>query len=71
MAIEQINDIKTVEFFKVLSHEIRVKIISLLYENIEMSYTEILHTLNLHVHRPPAVAPNETPEYFHTSSGLR
>ncbi len=47
MAIEQIKDVKTVEFFKVLSHEIRVKIISLLQENIEMSYTEILHTLNL------------------------
>ncbi len=47
MTIEQIKDIKTVEFFKVLSHEIRVKIISLLHENIEMSYTEILHTLNL------------------------
>jgi uncharacterized RDD family membrane protein YckC/DNA-binding transcriptional ArsR family regulator len=47
MTIEQINDVKTVEFFKVLSHEIRVKIISLLHENIEMSYTEILHTLNL------------------------
>jgi uncharacterized RDD family membrane protein YckC len=47
MTIEQIKDIKTVEFFKVLSHEIRVKIISLLHENIEMSYTELLHTLNL------------------------
>ncbi|HEY9205872.1 MAG TPA: RDD family protein [Candidatus Methanoperedens sp.] len=47
MTIEQIKDIRTVEFFKVLSHEIRVKIISLLHENIEMSYTEILHTLNL------------------------
>ncbi len=47
MAIVQINDVRTVEFFKVLSHEIRVKIISLLHENIEMSYTEILHTLNL------------------------
>ncbi len=47
MTIEQIKDVRTVEFFKVLSHEIRVKIISLLHENIEMSYTEILHTLNL------------------------
>ena len=47
MTIEQIRDVRTVEFFKVLSHEIRVKIISLLHENIEMSYTEILHTLNL------------------------
>jgi len=47
MTIEQIKDVKTVEFFKVISHEIRVKIISLLHENIEMSYTEILHTLNL------------------------
>ncbi len=47
MTLEQIKDIKTVEFFKVLSHEIRLKIISLLHENIEMSYTEILHTLNL------------------------
>ncbi len=47
MTIEQIKDVKTIEFFKVLSHEIRVKIISLLHENIEMSYTEILHTLNL------------------------
>ncbi len=47
MTIEQIKELKTTEFFKVLSHEIRVKIISLLYENIEMSYTEILHTLNL------------------------
>lgn len=47
MTIEQIKDLKTIEFFKVLSHEIRVKIISLLYENIEMSYTEILHTLNI------------------------
>ncbi len=47
MTIEQIKELKAVEFFKVLSHEIRVKIISLLHENIEMSYTEILHTLNL------------------------
>ncbi|MCE8426149.1 MAG: RDD family protein [Candidatus Methanoperedens sp.] len=47
MTIEQIKNVKTVEFFKVLSHEIRVKIISLLHENIEMSYTEILHMLNL------------------------
>lgn len=47
MTIEQIKELKTVEFLKVLSHEIRVKIISLLYENIEMSYTEILNTLNL------------------------
>lgn len=47
MTIEQIKELKTVEFFKVLSHEIRVKIIALLHENIEMSYTEILHTLNL------------------------
>ncbi len=46
MTIEQIKELKAVEFFKVLSHEIRVKIISLLHENIEMSYTEILHTLN-------------------------
>jgi DNA-binding transcriptional ArsR family regulator len=47
MTIEQIKELKAVEFFKVLSHEIRVKIISLLHENIEMSYTEILHMLNL------------------------
>jgi len=47
MTIEQIKELKAVEFFKVLSHEIRVKIIALLHENIEMSYTEILHTLNL------------------------
>ncbi len=47
MTIEQIKELKTVEFFKVLSHEIRAEIISLLHENIEMSYTEILHTLNL------------------------
>ncbi len=47
MTIEQIKELKTVEFFKVLSHEIRVKIIILLHENIEMSYTEILQTLNL------------------------
>jgi len=47
MTIEQIKDVRTVEFFKVISHEIRVKIISLLHDNIEMSYTEILHTINL------------------------
>ncbi len=47
MTIEQIKELKTVEFFKILSHEIRAEIISLLHENIEMSYTEILHTLNL------------------------
>ncbi|MCZ7358109.1 MAG: RDD family protein [Candidatus Methanoperedens sp.] len=47
MTIEQIKELKTVEFFKVLSHEIRAEIISLLHENIEMSYTEILHTLNI------------------------
>lgn len=47
MTIEQIKELKTVEFFKVLSHEIRVKIITLLYQNIEMSYTEVLHTMNL------------------------
>lgn len=47
MTIEQIKELKTIEFFKVLSHEIRAKIISILHENIEMSYTEILHTLNL------------------------
>lgn len=47
MTIEQIKGLKTIEFFKVLSHEVRVKIISLLYENIEMSYTDILHTMNL------------------------
>ncbi len=47
MTIEQIKGLKTVEFFKVLSHEVRVKIISLLYENIEMSYTDILNTMNL------------------------
>jgi len=47
MAIEQIKELKTIEFFKVLSHDVRIKIISLIYENIEMSYTEILNTLNL------------------------
>ena len=47
MTIEQIKELKTVEFFKVLSHEIRTKIISLLHENIEMSYTEILHALDI------------------------
>ena len=47
MTIEQIKELKTVEFFKVLSHEIRTKIISLLHENIEMSYTEILRALNI------------------------
>jgi uncharacterized RDD family membrane protein YckC len=47
MTIEQIKELKTGEFFKVLSHEIRAEIISLLHENIEMSYTEILHTLNI------------------------
>jgi uncharacterized RDD family membrane protein YckC/DNA-binding HxlR family transcriptional regulator len=47
MTVEQINDIKTVEFFKVLSHETRVNIISLLYGNMEMSYTELQHTLNI------------------------
>ncbi len=47
MTIEQIKELKTVEFFKVLSHEIRAEIISLLHDNIEMSYTEILHTLNI------------------------
>jgi DNA-binding transcriptional ArsR family regulator len=47
MTIEKIKELKTVEFFKVLSHEIRVKIISLLYDNIEMSYSDILHTMNL------------------------
>ncbi len=26
---------------------------------------------NVHVHRPPAVTPNEIPEEFHISSGLR
>ncbi len=47
MTIEQIKQLKTVEFFKVLSHEIRAEIIALLHDNIEMSYTEILHTLNI------------------------
>jgi uncharacterized RDD family membrane protein YckC len=47
MTIERINELRTVEFFKVLSHEIRAEIISLLHDNIEMSYTEILHTLNI------------------------
>lgn len=47
MTIEQIKELKTVEFFKVLSHQIRTEIISLLHENIEMSYTEILHALNI------------------------
>jgi len=37
----------TIELFKILSHEIRARIISLLYENIEMSYTEILRSTNL------------------------
>ena len=27
--------------------------------------------LNVHVHRPPAVTLNETPEEFHISTGLR
>lgn len=47
MTVEQIKELKTIEFFKVLSHEVRIKIISLIYENIEMSYTDILNTLNL------------------------
>ncbi len=47
MTVEQTKELKAIEFFKVLSHEVRVKIISLLYENTEMSYTEILHNLNL------------------------
>jgi uncharacterized RDD family membrane protein YckC len=47
MAIEKIKGLDTVEFFKILSHELRIKIIRLLYEQIEMSYTEILNTLNL------------------------
>jgi hypothetical protein len=25
----------------------------------------------VHVHRPPAVTPNETPKEFHISTGLR
>ncbi|MCS4541198.1 MAG: RDD family protein [Euryarchaeota archaeon] len=35
------------DIFDVLSHEIRMKIIQLLYENIEMSYSEILDALKI------------------------
>jgi uncharacterized RDD family membrane protein YckC len=33
--------------FKVLSHPIRVKLVELLHENIQLSYTEILNTLKI------------------------
>jgi uncharacterized RDD family membrane protein YckC len=35
------------EFFEVLSHEVRRSIIRLLYEKVEMSYTELLETLKI------------------------
>ena len=47
MAENKQNSLKTIDFFKVLSHEVREKIIFLVHENIEMSYTEILHMLEL------------------------
>jgi hypothetical protein len=31
----------------------------------------IMSSTNVHVHRPPAVTLNETPEEFHISTGLR
>ena len=36
-----------VEIFDDLSHEIRVKIIKLIYDNVEMSYSEILNQLKI------------------------
>lgn len=35
------------ELFKVLSHPIRVKTVEILYENVELSYTEILNILKI------------------------
>ena len=35
------------DYFEVLNHEIRRKIIKLIYERIELSYTEILKTLSI------------------------
>lgn len=34
-------------FFKILSHPIRVRIIELLHENIELAYTDMLNILKL------------------------
>jgi hypothetical protein len=45
--------------------------------NVRKSYllgsleVPVLSNINVHVHRPPAVTLNETPEEFHISSGLR
>lgn len=38
---------KDFEFFKSLSHPVRIKIIELLHENIELSYSEILTALQI------------------------
>lgn len=38
---------KEFELFKVLSHPLRARIIELLSENVELSYTEILNTLRI------------------------
>jgi uncharacterized RDD family membrane protein YckC len=38
---------KESDLFKILSHPTRAKIIELLYEKVEQSYTELLHTLGI------------------------
>lgn len=41
------NNLNEGEFFEILNHEIRRKIIQLLYERIEMTYTELLKLLKI------------------------
>ncbi len=36
-----------IDYFEIISHEIRRKILKLIYERIELSYTEILNTLEI------------------------
>ncbi|MFQ6137457.1 MAG: helix-turn-helix domain-containing protein, partial [Candidatus Hydrothermarchaeales archaeon] len=38
---------KVINFFGTLNHRIRIKIIELLFEHTELSYTELLQTLNI------------------------
>ncbi len=64
------NGDKAVNFFGVLSHDIRVRILEMLFENTELTYTEILKALgisdgklNFHLRKMQDLIESEEGEY--------
>jgi len=77
MPVEGKKKDSAINFFGVLSHEIRVKILELLFENTELSYSEILNALgisdgklNFHLRKMQELIVSEDGKYRLSQLGL-